>query len=301
MFWRRKKSTSRSKAPRRKKAMATSAERSPRRPLRWLGVCAVVAGVAAGAWGVTSMHTWVAAEPQFRVAALEVRGLRLLSGDEILHSSGVQVGEALLDVDLDAVAARLDSLVWVKSVRIERKPPDRLVVHLQERRRLAWIEWQGRQYGIDADGVLLPPDRLLTEGIADLDLPVLRVPSLGDSLRVGTVVADSTVQRLVAWWQSARKMAPELTGDISQVEPFSSDALRLRLVADNLEVRLPYDDEGRRLATLREILGRVYGECPNPAYIDLRFAGQAIVGRPPAPSTTPDRSSTVSHEESRHG
>ena len=84
----------------------------------------------------------------------------------------------------------------------------------------------------------------------------------------------------------ARRVAPRLVGDISQVEPYDGDALVLRLVADNLEVRLPYDQVRKRLSTLREVLGRVYGECPNPAYVDLRFAGQAVVGRRSSAKTT---------------
>ena len=231
------------------------------------------------AWGFWQAQQTATTSPQFRVAALEVRGLRLLTGEEVLQHSGVLVGDGLFEVDLDAVAGRLNRLVWVRSARVERKPPDRLIVHLEERRRVAWIEWRQRQHGIDADGVLLPADRLSTEGIADLDLPVLRVPLLGDSLVVGQIVADSSVQRLLAWWTLARQSEPQLARDISQFEAYEEDALLLRLVADNLEVRLPFGRVQERLSTLREVLGRVYRECPNPVYIDLRFTGQAVIGR----------------------
>lgn len=262
---------------------------------RYIPLMAAVLGVTALTWGAWQAEQSAIASPQFRVVALEVRGLRLLTGQEVLQSSGVQVGDGQFDVDLDAVARRLDSLVWVRTARVERKPPDRLVVHLEERRRVAWIEWHSRQHGLDADGVLLPPERLLTEGIADLDLPVFVVPTLGDSLVVGQVVADSTVHRLLEWWKLAHIVAPRLVGDISQVEPYDDDALMLRLVADNLEVRLPYGQVQERLSTLREVLGRVYGECPNPAYVDLRFDGQAVVGRQSSAKTRdahrPDRGS----------
>jgi hypothetical protein len=80
-------------------------------------------------------------------------------------------------------------------------------------------------------------------------------------------------------------VAPELVADISQVEAFGEDALVLRLVADNLEVRLPYGQVQERLSTLNEVLSRVYNECPNPAYVDLRFAGQAVVGRESSATT----------------
>jgi len=227
-----------------------------------------------------------------------------------LQHSGVLVGDGLFEVDLDAVAGRLNRLVWVRSARVERKPPDRLIVHLEERRRVAWIEWRQRPHGIDADGVLLPADRLSTEGIADLDLPVLRVPLLGDSLVVGQIVADSSVQRLLAWWTLARQAEPQLARDISQFETYEEDALLLRLVADNLEVRLPFGRVQERLSTLREVLGRVYRECPNPVYVDLRFAGQAVIGRQssatmigggPANGYGREAGSSADAGEGRHG
>ncbi len=265
---------------RKKTTMAARPENRPVNGRRRLVLGAALLCAVALVWGVWQTEQAAIISPQFRVAALEVRGLRLLSGEQVLAASGVEVGDGLFEVDLDTVAQRLDRLVWVRSVRIERKPPDRLVVHLEERRRVAWVEWRSQQHGIDATGVLLPPEKLPTEGIDDLDLPILRVPGLSDSLVVGEVVADSVLQRLLSWWSLAQRLSPRLAGDISQVEPYDGEALVLRLVADNLEVRVPYGQVAERLLTLHEVLGRVYSECPNPAYVDLRFAGQAVVGRP---------------------
>jgi cell division protein FtsQ len=260
-----------------------SAPAERRRP-RWRRI--VVALLLCGALGLgvaggLQAHAALADSSSFRVDALEVRGLRLLTGEAVLAVSGVEVGDGLFDVDLDDVARRLERLVWVRSARVERKPPDRLVVHLEERHRTVWVDWQGLLYGIDRDGVLLPPDRLTTEGIDDLDLPVLRVRGLveGDSVAAGMTVTDSTTLRLLAWVHEAVDRAPDLTPEISQVAALDGSALQLRLVADELEVRLPPDRVAERLAALREILARVYRDCPNPAYVDLRFEGQVVVGR----------------------
>ena len=260
---------------------------NPPRSRRWRRLAFGLAGLtlvaATAAAAAHLLGPSVGSTTQFPIAALEVRGLRLLSGKQVLDASGVEVGSGLFQVDLDAVAARIDSLVWVRTARVERKPPDRLIVHLQERRRLAWIEWQGRLYGLDEEGVLLPPERLESEGIADLDLPVFRVPGFGASDAtpapgVGKTVTVSAVQRLLTWWQAALAAQPQLAREISQLEPLDDTSLRLRLVADDLEVRVPEDRVADCLATLREVLQRVYREYPNPAYIDLRFEGQAVVG-----------------------
>ena len=57
------------------------------------------------------------------------------------------------------------------------------------------------------------------------------------------------------------------------------ECVRLQMVGDGLEVRLPLDRVGRRLRTLRSIMPRVYRDYPDPAYIDLRYSGQVVVGR----------------------
>ncbi|MED5415111.1 MAG: FtsQ-type POTRA domain-containing protein, partial [Candidatus Latescibacterota bacterium] len=125
------------------------------------------------AGGLAARHA-LGEVPGYRLVALEVHGLRLLSGEEILTASGLRPEDSIFDADLDDVAARIGELVWVRSARVERRPPDRLVVTLTERRRIAWLDWQGELFGLDEERVVLPRGRLTTEGVTDLDLPVIR-------------------------------------------------------------------------------------------------------------------------------
>ena len=248
-----------------------------RRPLLVAGFAAVTALT----FGLRGAQSTPMKSSPFRIDTLEVRGLRLLHGEMILDASGIEAGTELFDIDPDRMAERLRRLAWVREARVVRRPPDRLIIHLEERRRTAWVDWRGVLYGLDPEGILLPPERLPTESIEDLDLPVLRVRSLvagGDTVRAGTVVTDNTALRLLGWLREASQRAPDLTSEISQLTDLDGFSLRMRLVADGLEVRVPPDRVGERLAVLREVLQRVYREVPNPSYVDLRFAGQAVVG-----------------------
>ena len=271
-------------APRTKAGQATMPMATP--PTgpghRWRrSLVAGLAAVTALTLGLRGAQSTSMEPSPFRVDILEVRGLRLLDGELILAASGIEAGAELFDVDPDRMAARLRRLVWVREARVMRKPPDRLIVHLEERRRTAWVDWRGVQYGLDPEGVLLPPERLPAESIEDLDLPVLRVRSLvarGDTVRVGKVVTDSTALRLLTWLRQVSEQAPDLTPEISQLTDFDGSNVGVRLVADGLEIRVPPDRVGERMAVLREVLKRVYREVPNPSYVDLRFAGQVVVG-----------------------
>ena len=228
---------------------------------------------------------------RFALVALEVRGIRMLDGDEVLKASGLSVGDNIFAVDLDSVAVRLaKSLVWVRSVRVERKPPDRLVMWIDERRRHAWVEIDDRMFGVDEDGVLLPEQALSSETSADLDLPVIKDLQLEEwkrtkadvaqTITAGEAVADSTLGAILGWWGLARQRDVGFSSQISELRPFGKDALSVILAGDDLEIRLPIQgqDLGEQLHVLTTVLPTVYRDIANPVYVDLRFVNQLVVG-----------------------
>lgn len=214
----------------------------------------------------------------FTLEALEVQGLNMLRGRDILEASGLDVGDNIFAVDLADVAVQVEHLPWVEKVLIERKPPDRLVISVVERQRLAWVEL-GEIYGVDKEGVLLPAANEENESYRDLDLPVISgLQTVDDSLKTGEALDDSTLTEILTWWQQANVYDAEFCMNVSEIQPLGDEGLRLRLVGDGLEVRLPLDRVSERLRVLKRLMARVYRECPDPAYIDLRFAGQVVVG-----------------------
>ena len=243
------------------------------------------------AWSETMAR--LRSSERFGLVALEVSGIRLLSGDEVLDASGLAVGDNIFAVDLDAVALRLESLVWVRDARLERRPPDRLIVRINERRRDAWIDVRGQLFGLDAGGVLLPEQAMPAETPLDLDLPVIRnVPAVtvdagtgtGEKLEAGDRLADSSLVAILGWWQRARLLDEDFSAQISELQPFGADGLRVILGGDGLEIRLPRRGALLRqhLLTLNRALPILFAAGARPGYVDLRFADQLVVGRPAA-------------------
>lgn len=214
----------------------------------------------------------------FGLRALEVVGLRLLDGDDVLAASGLEVGTNIFAVDLEEVEQRLENVCWIERAMVMRKPPDRLAVEIVERQRLAWVEL-GATYGIARDGVLLPKDQAPGESFADLNLPVISgLAAVGDTLQFGATVSDSTLVGLLGWWDEATAADAEFCLNVSRLEPLPGACVRLQMVGDGLEIRLPLDSVERNLRTLRRLMPRVYRDYPDPAYIDLRYTGQVVVG-----------------------
>lgn len=239
-----------------------------------------LAGLVCLAWGILEWRQSSAYAEQFELVAIEVNGLRLLDGEDVLASSGLKIGDNVLEVDLRAVANRLEAVPWVKRAVVMRKPPDRLIVDLVERQRFAWVEL-GETYGVDEEGVLLPGRRLSNETLTEVDLPVISgVNPAADSLYEGMALVDTTgaLSNVLSWWKRATDADPEFCMGISQLEALSDEGIGLRLAGDGLEVRLPFDRVEERLRELKRMMPRIYREYPNPAYIDLRYSGQLVVG-----------------------
>jgi len=237
-------------------------------------------GLISLAWGMWEWRQSQAYTAQFGLVAIEVNGLRLLTGEDVLVASGLEVGDNVLEVDLSAVAKRLEAEPWVRRAVVVRKPPDRLVVELVERKRFAWVVLD-QIYGIDDEGVLLPASRLANETLTEVDLPVISglTPAV-DSLYAGMALVDTAgvLGDVLNWWKQATSVDPEFCMGISQIEGLSDEGIGLRLAGDGLEVRLPFDRVDERLRELKRMMPRIYREYPNPAYIDLRYSGQLVVG-----------------------
>ena len=91
-------------------------------------------------------------------------------------------------------------------------------------------------------------------------------------------MATPALQQALYWWRQARQEDGEFCLNISEIQPLAWGSVRLLLVGDGLEVRVPVDRVGETLGVLKTLMQRIYKEIPEPAYLDLRFAGQAVVG-----------------------
>lgn len=266
-----------------------------RRLLVRLGYTVCGALALALAVGGAQIPRLLASSSHFRLAALEVTGLHLLHGQDVLVASGLGIGDNIYAVDLEAVAARLAEVPWIDRAYLERLPPARLAVSIVERRRLAWVALDAI-YGVDRDGVLLPGEKHPEEQRRDLDLPVITGLELKKDpyapYRPGVRLTDPGALRVLRWWGQARECAPEFCLNVSEMRPLADDGVRILLVGDGLEVRLLADRVEEHLGVLAQLMTRLYRECPGPAYVDLRYAGQVVVGlRPPGDEDPPDQKS----------
>lgn len=112
-----------------------------------LAGCLLVGAAVTAGWRV-------AQSPMFRVRNVEVIGVSALNATTVANSSGV-LGRQLYEVDPGVAAASVEQLPLVKTARVEKVWPNRVVIALQERK--PWGTWEigGVHYLIDGDGTVL--------------------------------------------------------------------------------------------------------------------------------------------------
>jgi cell division protein FtsQ len=119
--------------------------------------------------------------------------------EALADAVGVERGEPILSLDLDAIRRRVEAIGWVKQATIWRQLPDTLHIEVVERE--AFARWQigGRVYLIDAEGkVLEEGDRpdfhhlflLVGEGASD------KAHDLLDMLQSEPVLASRVVNAI---------------------------------------------------------------------------------------------------------
>jgi cell division protein FtsQ len=123
---------------------------------------------------VLATAAWVLWEsPLLAVRTVQVDGARTLTASEVRQAAGLRTGTPLLQVDVDAAAARVRRVPQVASAQVSRGWPDRVVVTVTERVPVAVVERDGQQWLVDAGGVPFatvsgaPPRGVVPVDVAD--------------------------------------------------------------------------------------------------------------------------------------
>lgn len=207
----------------------------------------------------------------FRVRSVAVVGARRLSPTAIVDAAGVSGGSALLDVDVDAVAARVAALPEVASARVLRLPPGRVVVGVTEHvaRGVAAAGPGGSPHLVCSEGVAFAP----AQGREALRLPRLAAPG---EPQIGEADAGLAQAAQVAAAAAAVGFA------VAGVEVDGADA-RLQLNGLPARVRLGPAPHDQALARLVQLVARRPDLVAGATLIDVRFADRAVLRSDDAP------------------
>ncbi len=156
-------------AARRKVVQESHARRSLARLMRVLVFLAVVAGVV-----------WAFRSPLLAVQGMEIRGASTVEVAEVIAVAGLTQGVPMMDVDLEAATAALETDPWVASATVTRSWPQTIVIELVERSPVAWAATADGWGHVAGDGVVVE-----YSDTPDPQAPILLLPGRAGSELAG--------------------------------------------------------------------------------------------------------------------
>lgn len=151
-------------------------------------------GLGLGVWAVVN-------SPVFGIDRIRVEGARQLTAGEVRALAAVEPGTNLLRLSVDEVAAALERSPWVRNAVADRALPTTLVLRVEERRAVGWVEDPSGPVVVADDGTVVdrpgpvPPD---LPGLGTVEEPLAPGERLGGgaTLRVAASMRDGLLATL---------------------------------------------------------------------------------------------------------
>jgi cell division protein FtsQ len=195
----------------------------------------------------------VAAAAATQTALLDVDGVRV---DGVAHTAAadvrrvarIEVGDAMVGVDADRVAARIEELPWVAQATVARHWPGTIEIHVIEREPLAMVGLsEGRVALVDGDGRVLEVTDRPPSGLPEVTGVRGRVAAgerLGHAPRDALAVLRALGERLpgvVAAVSSDLDAALAAGGEVrfGSIHDLDDKIVAVETVLELLDVRVP--------------------------------------------------------------
>jgi len=204
------------------------------------------------------------------IREIEIEGHGETQKQAILDALGVASGDPILAFDPARAKAGLEALPWVQRASVERHLPDRLRLHLTERRPLALWQKKGKLSLIDANGTVIQRGKLSRFRT----LPI--------------VIGETAPKKAHALFATlARESA--LAARIATATLIGKRRWNLRL-KNGVEIYLPEEGLATAWATLAEY-DRLEGITKQKvAAVDLRLEGRLVLRVAPKKAKSGHRS-----------
>ena len=266
-----------SKRRARERTAVITASRQPklgkRRRLARIGAVMVVL-VTVGA-SIPKAYSGLQGSDLFRLQEIIVVGNHYLTADEVVIQSGLSQGTNLFDTNLKSATGSIVAHPLVRSALLLRRPPDSLVISVEERVPIALISTNQGLLGIDCDAVSFDLPTV------PFDLPVVT--------GLEKVLSDSTLSEFLVLESVARLIATATAEQTDFWKQVSEVCLLTQgegdlILTNGMTLKVRLEGISEQIQNLRTFLASSNVLHTDFAYIDLRYENQVVAGRLPADS-----------------
>ena len=246
----------------------------------------LVAGLAVAALGWPFARDLVRNHPYFAVHEVVVRATGRLDADGIRAAAAIEPGTSIWDVDTVATETRLAHVPWVRSARVRRQLPDRVVLSVRQYRPAAILALAG---GASSFYYVAPNGRIFaTVGASDArDLPYLtglREDDLGGREAFG----PRAIRRALGLLRLVARNG-HAVGDVSEVRIDRTHGLTLLPVRPALPIELGWGQYEAKIGRLGEVLALWSGRYGEVLGVSCLFDDEVVVRTRGAAPTRPKR------------
>ena len=233
-------------------------------------MAAVVMVLGAAVASVPEAYSGLQGSDLFKLQEITVVGSGLLSAEEVVARSGLTNGTNLFEANLQTATDSIVAHPLVRSALLLRRPPDSLIISVEERVPIALVSTDEGLLGFDRDATRF--------GLPNVpfDLPIVT--------GVDGVLADTTASqfaiehRIARFVQTAQAEEPAFWSRVSEVCVTSVEEGDL-ILSDGTTLRVRLEGIVAQIKNFRAFMasGSVLPE--DLAYVDLRYENQVVAGR----------------------
>jgi len=206
----------------------------------------------------------------FTVREVVVRGNRHLAPDAIRRLAGVEPGAGIWAVDCGRAERSLEGVAWVRTARVWRELPDRIVIRVREERPAAIVALTDAAPALH---YVAPRGKIFArlEPSDARDYPYLTGLKVAD-LAGADGIGLRGIRRALSLLRIAGRR-----GRVSEINIDRERGLTLLPVDPRIPVEVGWADFPRRLARLGAVLERMAGRQDEILRVSLRFDDEVIV------------------------
>ncbi|GAW92140.1 cell division protein FtsQ/DivIB [Calderihabitans maritimus] len=209
----------------------------------------------------------------FDVRKVVVKGLSTVDRQQIIQLSGIQPGLNILRLDVNRIKTKVLTHPMIKSVKVSRRFPDRVVIEITERNPLALIPSATGFMVVDEEGSVLKK----VQEISNLSLPLLTGVVVNREIFPGEAIRHN--KNLEEGLRLLQSLTPEQRQLIAELDVANLERLKAYTPA-GLEVRL---GTGENIVEKMALLETIHyqwveqGKIDQLEYIDLSYYGSPVV------------------------
>lgn len=226
---------------------------------RLIVLAIIVAVITTGAWLIYSSNF-------FRVTEIRVVGNKNISDQKIIEGSEIMRNESLFMLRSSKISSRLKKINWIESVKTVRDWPDTVILEINERQPIAYVETDKGSYLIDKKSFVV--DKKINyqqnQHLAKVDGLTL------ENIKIGQHIKNRALDNALA---AHRSLVEELNLDIYSITANSVD--ELYFIVQGIEII--YGEAVKTDLKNKVIKTMLKNKKENISTIDVRIPDKPVV------------------------